>query len=254
MSEHKRAFGLKSLIDPRLGEFPKAVFSPEQIAALPKKVDYSYDYPKIDNQFQFGTCVAFGTKKVFEFFYKKRNNKPILISANAIFSGAKNEYYPTDLTDDGIEVSDGLNILKQYYVLDSALPYQPNNFAACVAPVPDDLKKTDFLFQDFVSVNPTVEEIKLALYHHGVVAIGIDFSNEWMQPPTNGVLQPHNLTSAGGHCISLAGYDDDIDVGDGTNGAFLLINSWSTDWALGGKAWLPYSSDVLPSDVFTVKA
>ena len=172
---------------------------------------------------------------------------------DAIYSTAKHQYYPNDLTDDGLQVSDVLNVLKQFYVLDSDMPYDMSNFQSCLRPVPEDAKKTDFVIQDYVSVNPTVEEIKLALFHHGVVAIGIDWQNEWMNP-VNGILQPQNTTSDGGHCVALVGYNDNIEIPDGTKGAFYLVNNWSKQWAKGGYAWLPYSSNTLPMNVFTIKA
>ena len=63
--------GLKSLIDPRREEFPKFLVDPTLVAHLSAKVDYSYLYPSVDNQGNIGDCTAFGTAKVFEFFYRK---------------------------------------------------------------------------------------------------------------------------------------------------------------------------------------
>jgi C1A family cysteine protease len=50
----------------------------------------------------------------------------------------------------------------------------------------------------------------------------------------------------GGHAIVVAGYDDtmkiknEINGSTETTGAFLIRNSWGTDWGQNGYGWLPY--------------
>ena len=50
----------------------------------------------------------------------------------------------------------------------------------------------------------------------------------------------------GGHAIVVAGYDDNMKIknaivgGVETTGAFLIRNSWGTDWGQDGYGWLPY--------------
>lgn len=43
----------------------------------------------------------------------------------------------------------------------------------------------------------------------------------------------------GYHAVMIAGYDDDHEIGP-DRGAFLIANSWSTDWGDAGYGWLPY--------------
>lgn len=51
--------------------------------------------------------------------------------------------------------------------------------------------------------------------------------------------------SIGGHAVAFAGYDDDMKIG-GVAGAFLMRNSWGTNWGTKGASgvdgyfWLPY--------------
>jgi len=51
--------------------------------------------------------------------------------------------------------------------------------------------------------------------------------------------------SIGGHAVVAVGYDDAIKIknpfcGTETTGAFLIRNSWGTDWGDAGYGWLPY--------------
>lgn len=45
----------------------------------------------------------------------------------------------------------------------------------------------------------------------------------------------------GGHALLIIGYDDDRECfGTSGKGAFLIRNSWGTDWGDNGYGWLPY--------------
>lgn len=55
--------------------------------------------------------------------------------------------------------------------------------------------------------------------------------------------KPHEEV-VGGHAILAVGYDNSKKIkqpgGPETTGAFLIRNSWSTDWGMDGYGWLPY--------------
>lgn len=66
---------------------------------------------------------------------------------------------------------------------------------------------------------------------HGPVGIGVDWYNDMFQPAS-----PHFILSltggvAGGHEISLAGYDSSSKL-------FTLVNHWGSSWAHNGVAYL----------------
>lgn len=50
-----------------------------------------------------------------------------------------------------------------------------------------------------------------------------------------------NEQPAGGHAMLIVGYDDDrLCIGTDKKGAFLVKNSWGTEWGDNGYGWLPY--------------
>lgn len=247
--------GLRTLDDPRRHEFAKfMLLDAATEATMPPKLDYLSIYPPVDNQGEFGTCVAFGTKKVLEAFYHRQFGRNVVISARALFSQIKAQFYPGDSADEGAQVSDGLRVLEAFYCVEPDFPYLiTGTFDQFLHGVPANIKRyTDLLFHSFVAVPPNVTAIKMALFQHGPVAIGGPWANEWMEIGADGRLPGSNLTLAGGHCVSLLGYDDTFTNLDGSKGAFLGVNNWGDGWGHSGYFYLPYNSQFLPSDVFTV--
>lgn len=252
--------GLKSLHDPLYDSFPRLEIDAKTLPLfLPKKVDYTYAYPVVDDQNGIGSCVAYGARKLFEFYHARRKGQHELISARALYASAKALYGANDHTDDGLNVSDGLNVLKQFYVNESDYSSVPNNssdFPSYLIEAPHDLRKTDFLVQSFVTVAPSVGEMRKALYKHGPILIGMAWPNEFMNVGSDGLLPSKNLTMDGGHCINIVAYDDEKVMLDGTPGGFKIMNNWTTAWGDQGFAWLPYSlegSQFFPTDIFTAK-
>ena len=44
----------------------------------------------------------------------------------------------------------------------------------------------------------------------------------------------------GGHAVTVVGYDDDKDYGNGNKGAFKIANSWGASWGNSGYFWVSY--------------
>ncbi len=71
---------------------------------------------------------------------------------------------------------------------------------------------------------PPVNDIKQAIMDYGSVAVGI-VADYWFQAYSGGVFD-HCTGSELNHCVALCGWDDSL----GPAGAWLLKNSWDTDW------------------------
>ncbi len=50
------------------------------------------------------------------------------------------------------------------------------------------------------------------------------------------------------HDVGLIGWDDDHDNGDGSKGAWIMHNSWGTEWGTEGNAWMKYGSDSIGTE------
>jgi C1A family cysteine protease len=254
--QHK--MGLKSLHDPNKHKF--GVFLPKDVPTnLPPSVDYTNFAPPVQDQGEIGSCVSWGNAKLLELYHRKIHNVETLVSARAIYSSAKHQFQPQDLTDDGLNVSDGLNIIKQFYVLESDYPSsdnKSNQFHEWIAIVPANIHKTDYLIKDFESVPSDVQSLKQALFERGPAVIGINFANEWEDCDNTGRLQSTGLTSAGGHCMMVVGYDDNFVNLDNTKGAFKISNSWGENYGDKGYIYLPYNvnKEFFFSDIYTVSA
>ena len=70
------------------------------------------------------------------------------------------------------------------------------------------------------------------------------YSNFYNFDATNNVYalgstNPFYYSYVGAHAVTIIGYDDSLNTPDGS-GAFLMVNSWGTNWGDGGYWWLTY--------------
>jgi hypothetical protein len=96
---------------------------------------------------------------------------------------------------------------------------------------------------------PSVDAIKAALCAHGPLAVAV-YADNYFQHYTGGVFNNTNSTSGINHAVVIVGWDD-------AKQAWLVRNSWSARWGLGGYLWIHYDANnigyaaawVLPASV-----
>jgi len=87
--------------------------------------------------------------------------------------------------------------------------------------------------------------VKHALMTYGAVSISMKWdSNSYFNETYNSFYRP-SVTNSGGHCVTLAGWDDNyprtnFNTWPSSNGAWLVKNSWGTGWGDAGYFWLSY--------------
>ncbi len=88
----------------------------------------------------------------------------------------------------------------------------------------------------------SIQEIKRNICRYGSVASGICVSDTFKRLMGNGV---YNLNDGGcvavpNHIVQIIGWDDDRQ-------AWLIKNSWGTNWGFGGFAWVRYNTNLIGS-------
>lgn len=95
------------------------------------------------------------------------------------------------------------------------------------------------------NVTPTAT-LKSALCEYGPISVSI-YASPALQVYQGGVFNENNNNNDTNHAILLIGWDD-------TKNAWLMKNSWGTDWGEGGYGWVQYGSNLIGRYSFWAKA
>ncbi len=239
---------------------------------LPSFVDNSRlpFFPPIGDQGNLGSCVAFATT-----YYNATHEIGLLNGINNKFS-LRNVYSPkwtynmiNKGENKGAKFTEGYALLAQHGAPSIArFPYDQNYLTW-------DLSAQDWLDALFARTTPPQyieglggrEEqdltlIKQMLANGHVVSVGT-YAGDWVYTmiPTNPTVGADNTYAGqkaiswvngtyGPHQITIVGYNDNIwvdingngQVDPGETGAFLIANSWGTEWGNKGFIWVSYDA------------
>lgn len=94
----------------------------------------------------------------------------------------------------------------------------------------------------YAVVEQSEQAIKQTLLSGAAVSFGFDVYSSFMYGSWKEVspIPTAGEQLLGGHAVTIIGYSD-------AKQAFLIQNSWGTDWKLNGKFWMPYSFVTNPS-------
>lgn len=123
-------------------------------------------------------------------------------------------------------------------VLEHCMPYEGSDHVAC--------RQDQFLkftsMDTWVSIANNVEQIKTAVIENGPVCTAVDANEAWDGYPGGIITAPGNGTN---HLVLIVGWDDRM----GDHGAWVVKNSWGTDWGLGGYCYVAYGACNIGSGV-----
>lgn len=237
------------MLDPK--EFEKAkIYEPladdPSRPALPERANLQRFAPSVGNQGEQGSCVAWSSA------YAART---ILESARTGNDGENLKFSPAFLYNQiGLEGCQGSYIIRamEFMTKRGSVPYNDFQYdEQDCSRQPDQRLMSDaqqFKMHGFNRLslgdrNDAIDmhAIKENLAHGAPVVIGMMVGQSFMQSMKGqDVWEPEsgdeNMMGFGGHAMCVVGYDDNK-----YGGAFLLMNSWGTDWGNNGFAWVNYS-------------
>ena len=97
------------------------------------------------------------------------------------------------------------------------------------------------------------DEVKAAVYAYGSVSVTFRATASLYDGATNTYTAKMNTSSkpTATHAATIIGWDDEKTTPDG-KGAFLIMNSYGTEWGEGGLGWLSYANASLANPVVYV--
>ena len=123
-------------------------------------------------------------------------------------------------------------------VLTASDPYTGTN-AACKASYNHPYKLTSWAYVGSENAVPSVNAIKQAIYTYGPISIAVCAGPKF-QGYSGGIFNTDESSYCGSgvinHAVVLVGWNDN----GGTDGYWILRNSWGTSWGLAGYMYIAY--------------
>jgi len=198
----------------------------------------------IKNQWNCGSCWAFATVAAFECSIKIRDGQTVNLSEQWLIDCNQETAAPHVLG--GSWGCGGGWWAHDYHsgaksdpcggsgaVLTAYLPYLARN-DSCQCPYPHDYAMNSWAFVGEMEGIPEVGAIKQAILTYGPITAAVYVGDPFMGY-TRGVFNADENLEVN-HGIVLVGWDDH----QGTNGVWILRNSWSDQWGEGGYMRIEY--------------
>jgi C1A family cysteine protease len=219
---------------------------------LPPSVDLRSECPPVYDQGQLGSCTGNAIAGAIEFDQRKQGNKEFTPSRLFIYYNER-VIERTVSQDSGAQVRDGIKSVATLGAPpETDWPYDIQKFAQ----KPPAAAYTDAL-QDIVSSYARVAQVLTQM--QGCLAEGYPFvfgfsvyeSFESEAVAQTGIVPMPAPGEAvvGGHCVVAVGYDN-------AKRAFIIRNSWGTNWGMKGYCLMPYEYLIRPlaSDFWTIRS
>lgn len=205
-------------------------------------VDLSNQMPRVKDQGQQGTCLAFSLTSIFEYMYKKMTQQQIDLSEQFLYYIAREKAGDTD-KDEGSCLNYAVEALAEkglcteekwaYNTLETAYDIRPSDEAYQEA--------LDRKLAEAKNVALDVDAIRSALSDGYPVVISArlydsfgEARSGYVPMPSDEERQAADSKENRNHAMVIVGYNDEIH-------AFKVRNSWGENFGLGGYVLMPYA-------------
>jgi predicted secreted protein len=219
---------------------PTPTSTPGTPGSLPAAFDWRTQggVTSVKNQGYCGSCWAFSTVGSFEANIKikdgveKNLSEQYLLSCNTDGWGCNGGWWAHDYH--WWRIPSGEPDAGAVYEAD--FPYTASDTTSCNPPHTHHEKISSWAFVGSEEGVPPVQAIKQAIYDHGPVSAAICVGSAF-DYYGGGIFQTNETCDGDvNHAIVLVGWDDN----QGTNGVWILKNSWSTGWGESGYMRIGY--------------
>ena len=215
---------------------------------IPAKYDMRSDklIGPVRSQGGCGACWAFAAAASFESSYAKKNGQIIDVSEQTMVNCTQNSSCNGGLPH---IVFDAWANNQQPIVDEKTVPYQESNGSCQGHSNQYEIANYGVMDMNYIiPIFPKVAdvEIKKAVLSYGAVTTGV-YSGRAFVSYTGGVFEENGATNRPNHAVNIVGWDD-------AKQAWLIRNSWGTDWGESGYMWLKYGTNGIGEGASWVEA
>lgn len=228
------------------------VAAPEEVDT-PGSVDLREWFPEIEDQGSIGSCTANAGAGLVEYFERRAFGNHIDASRLFLYKVTRNLMHETGDTGAYLRTTMGALVLfgvppEDYWPYNIAkFDSEPPAFCYAFAQKYQAIKFYR-LDPPNTSRDALLDRIKTNLAANLPSMFGFTVYSSISQAGATGKIPfpTRGERVEGGHAVVAVGYDDAKKIknsnrgGEETTGAFLVRNSWSTNWGEDGYGWLPY--------------
>lgn len=117
---------------------------------------------------------------------------------------------------------------------ETSIPYKGNDSGGCNNGGGTPYQVETWGYVDPHDTQPAVDEIKLAMCKYGAITSAVAATSNFIA--YSGGVFDERSNSTVNHAVTLVGWDD-------SKGAWLVRNSWGTNWGEDGYMWIDYGSN-----------
>lgn len=206
---------------------------------LKSKVDLRDKFGEVYDQGALGSCTSNAICSAFMYDQMRQNLPPFEPSRLFLYYNERNEDNMTQI-DSGSSIRKGLKSINRIGICDEKLwPYQPEYFRN----TPYSMCYNDSKFQKCIRykrITNTLGQLQACLTADKPFIFGFSVYDSFEDPtiwnPKSDEMpipNPNKEKLLGGHAVVAVGYSN-------KRRAFLIRNSWGTDWGMDGYFLMPY--------------